>query len=32
MSVDDLTQKVERSVRFSDGMECRITVEMVKDD
>ena len=32
MSADDLTQKVERSVRFSDGMQCRITVEMVKDD
>ena len=31
LSSDGVTAKVERSVRFSDGFECRITVEMVKD-
>ena len=29
---DGQTQTVERSIKFSDGFTCRITVEVVKDD
>ena len=32
LSADGLTQTVERSIKFSDGFTCRITVEVVKDD
>lgn len=32
LSADGVTNKVERGVRFNDGMECHITVEMVKHD
>lgn len=30
LSADNVTQKTERSILFSDGMECKITVEMVQ--
>jgi len=32
LSADGKTQTVERSIKFSDGFTCRITVEVVKDD
>jgi len=28
----DGTERVERSVRFNDGWQCKITVEVVKDE
>ena len=32
LSADNITQCIERSIRFSDGFSCKITVEVVKDD
>lgn len=29
MTAGGLTERVERSVKFNDGMTCKITVEMV---
>ena len=29
LSAGDETQRIERTVRFSDGMKCRMTVEMI---
>lgn len=31
LSADGQTQKVERSIKFNDGFECLITVEVVRD-
>lgn len=31
LNADGVTQVLERSVRFNDGFECKITVEMIKD-
>lgn len=31
LSADGVTQKVERSVKFSDGFTCRVTVEVVSE-
>lgn len=31
LNADGVTRVVERSVKFNDGFECRITVEMIKD-
>lgn len=31
LSADSQTKTVERSVRFSDGFTCRITVEVMND-
>lgn len=30
LSADGVTQEIERSVKFNDGMECLITVKMVQ--
>ena len=32
LSADGKTQTVERSIKFSDGFTCKITVEVVRDD
>lgn len=32
LSADSETQKVERSIKFSDGWQCLVTVEVVRDD
>lgn len=29
LTAGGITEKVERSVKFADGMECKITVEMI---
>jgi uncharacterized protein (DUF849 family) len=31
LSADGVTQTVERSVRFADGWECLLTVQVLKD-
>lgn len=31
LSADSVTQTVERTVRFSDGFACRVTVEVIKE-
>lgn len=31
LSADNETQKVERSIKFSDGWQCLVTVEVVRD-
>jgi uncharacterized protein (DUF849 family) len=31
LSADNETKQVERSVRFSDGFACKITVEVIPD-
>ena len=31
LSADNVSKAVERSIQFSDGMRCKITVEMEKD-
>lgn len=31
LSADNQTQKVERSIKFSDGWQCLVTVEVVRD-
>lgn len=32
LSADGVTQRVERSVKFSDGFACRITVEVLSPE
>lgn len=32
LSADGVTQVVERSIRFSDGLACKVTVEVIKDE
>lgn len=32
LSADNATEKVERSIRFSDGFSCKITVEVIRED
>lgn len=32
LSADGEAAKIERSVKFSDGFQCKITVEMVKEE
>lgn len=31
LSADNATQTVERSIKFSDGFSCKITVEVIKE-
>lgn len=32
LSADGVTQRVERSIKFNDGFECRITVEVITEN
>ena len=32
LSADGVTQTVERTVKFSDGWSCKVTVEVVRDE
>lgn len=32
LNADGVTQIVERSIKFSDGFSCKVTVEVVKDE
>ena len=32
LSADGVTQTIERSVKFSDGWSCKITVEVINED
>lgn len=32
LSADGVTQTVERSIKFSDGWMCKVTVEVVQDE
>jgi len=32
LSADGVTQTIEREVKFSDGWNCKVTVEVMKED